>query len=137
MTDVLSVGQRSRNMQAIKAKNTKPEIAVRRIAHSLGYRYQLHRRDLPGSPDLVFPSSRRIIFVHGCFWHCHKSCSRAYVPQSNMDYWLPKLARNVQRDKEAVRTLKASGWQILVIWECSTGDTDRLQRKIEQFLNVP
>ena len=124
-------------MAAIRSANTKPELIVRRLVLSLGHRYRLHRRDLPGKPDLVFGPSRRIIFVHGCFWHMHPkaSCVDARMPKSNTSYWLPKLQRNVARDKQNMRQLSKLGWKILVIWDCETKDLPALQVKVSRFLS--
>ena len=110
--------QRSANMGRIRAKNTRPELRVRRAAHILGYRFRLHRRDLPGTPDLVFPKHRIALFVHGCFWHQHPGCRRAVLPISRRDYWLPKLARNRGRDVMARAALESSGWRVIELWEC-------------------
>lgn len=126
---------RSRIMRAVKGRDTKPELVVRRLTHSLGYRYRLHRKDLPGKPDLVFPSRRKVIFVHGCFWHQH-DCSRgSRSPKSNRDYWLPKLSRNKQRDLEHQAKLKKLGWDLLVIWECKMKDKSILSKRIKNFLD--
>jgi len=118
----LTPKQRSANMARIGAKHTKPELRVRRIAHALGYRFRLHRRDLPGCPDLVFPRLRLAIFVHGCFWHQHSGCRRAVLPVSRPEYWLPKLARNQTRDATARAALEAAGWQVAELWECALGN---------------
>lgn len=128
-------------MARIASKNTKPEMIVRRMAHAMGYRYRLHRRDLPGKPDLVFPSRRAIIFVHGCFWHRHPdpSCKDATLPKSRRDYWVPKFARNEERDQQHIESLTAEGWRVLVIWECeTTADNlaDRLREFLDQSTNV-
>jgi DNA mismatch endonuclease (patch repair protein) len=120
-------------MRRIGSKDTEPEIAVRRLVWSLGVRYRLHRHDLPGRPDLVFSSSKRIIFVHGCFWHCHRRCRRAHVPRTNQTYWIPKLQRNLQRDRANLRRLRVKGWNVLVIWECETTDQVVLQSKLKTF----
>lgn len=124
-------------MARIKSKDMKPELIVRRLAHSLGYRFRLHRRGLPGSPDLVFPSRKAVIFVHGCFWHQHSSveCADARLPQSNQTYWLPKLARNVARDAENLSKLKADGWRSLVVWECETKNNRELTSRLRKFLS--
>ena len=119
MADRHTPAQRSANMARIGAKHTKPELRVRRAAHALGYRFRLHRRDLPGNPDLVFPRLRLAIFVHGCFWHQHPGCRRAVLPASRPDYWLPKLARNQARDATARDALEAAGWHVAEIWECA------------------
>lgn len=121
-------------MRRIRKRDTKPELAVRRVAHALGYRFRLHRRELPGSPDLVFPKHRGAIFVHGCFWHQHDGCRLKRQPKSRLDYWLPKLARNVERDDEAWYRLNELGWETLIIWECETKDRDIIARKLECFL---
>jgi len=113
-----------------------PELAVRSLAHRLGYRFRLHRRDLPGKPDLVFPSRCKVIFVHGCFWHSH-GCKAAHVPKSNIHYWRPKLAGNRMRDRLHIEDLTAMGWKSLVIWECETKDETGLNRRIRQFLSKP
>src|ERR1043166_4715922 len=118
--DVFDAEQRSAVMRAVKSKGTKPEIKVRRLLHKAGYRYRLHRKDLPGNPDLVFPSRRAVIFVHGCFWHRHKGCGR--MPKSKLSYWLPKLEANKTRDQKNQRALRRSGWRVLVIWECQLRD---------------
>ena len=120
-------------MSLVRSKNTGPELAVRRLVHSLGYRYRLHRRDLPGVPDLVFPARRAVIFVHGCFWHRHANCGR--VPKSRLSYWLPKLNRNRTRDRRHVKALARDGWRTLVIWECEVRDK-KLARRISHFLGT-
>src|ERR1039458_1292243 len=124
---------RSANMRAIRSKGKKPELMVRSLVHSLGYRFRLHRKDLPGKPDLVFGPRRKVIFVHGCFWHSH-GCKTAHVPKSNQEYWEPKLRRNKMRDKKNIELLVADGWKILVIWECETRDEDRLEKRLTAFL---
>jgi DNA mismatch endonuclease (patch repair protein) len=121
-------------MARVKSRDTGPEMIVRRIAHGLGYRYRLHRADLPGKPDLVFPASRCVIFVHGCFWHGHEGCSRNRRPSSRTDYWVPKLERNRQRDAKNERTLLGMGWRVLVIWECETRDKAAVAERIDAFL---
>ena len=138
MTDSLSPARRSANMAAIRSKNTAPELIVRRIVHSLGYRYRLHRRDLPGKPDIVFGPARKVIFVHGCFWHMHpkKNCSDARPPKSNTGYWSPKLQRNVARDAEHVTALRKLGWGVLTIWDCETKDDVRLCARVRKFLGA-
>src|ERR1700686_2347328 len=116
--DNLSRERRSENMRRIRSANTKPEMVVRSLAHRLGYRFRLHRRNLPGCPDLVFPSKQKAIFVHGCFWHQHGVCSDGRLPKSNTGYWSPKLANNKKRDKKNRARLAAMGWKCLVIWDC-------------------
>ena len=134
MTNRLSPDERSALMRRIRKVDTKPELTVRRIAHRLGYRFRLHRRDLPGTPDLVFPRLRKIIFVHGCFWHQHDCRLGAKQPSTNAAYWLPKLARNVERDRLARRLLADDGWGILVIWECQTRVPDLVTMLVKKFL---
>lgn len=114
----------------------KPELLVRRVVHRLGYRFRLHRADLPGKPDLVFPRLRKVIFVHGCFWHQHSSetCKRAHAPRSNLDYWQNKLQRNVARDEAARTELGKQGWQTLVLWECELKDVGTLEKCLTDFL---
>jgi DNA mismatch endonuclease (patch repair protein) len=128
---------RSENMRRIRSKDTAPEMTVRRLAHSLGYRYQLHRKDLPGKPDLVFPGRRKVIFIHGCFWHQHPGCREGRLPKSNAAYWQPKLQRNIERDQAALAQLAASGWSALVIWECETASQENLQKSLLSFLGPP
>jgi DNA mismatch endonuclease (patch repair protein) len=127
---------RSRTMRAVRSRDTGPELKVRQLVHRLGYRFRLHRRDLPGCPDLVFASRRRIIFVHGCFWHGHGCRRGARVPKTNRPYWVRKIARNVARDDVNLKRLKGDGWKVLVIWECKTRDTGRLVKRIGRFLGM-
>jgi DNA mismatch endonuclease (patch repair protein) len=124
---------RSANMRAIRSKDMLPEMKVRRLAHRLGYRFRLHRKDLPGTPDLVFSSRRKVIFVHGCFWHSH-DCKAAHIPKSNQAYWLPKLERNKVRDARNIDGLRAGGWESLVIWECDTSDESSVIKRLRRFL---
>lgn len=124
---------RSANMRAIRSKDMKPELAVRKLVHGMGYRYRLHRHDLPGRPDMVFPSRRKVIFVHGCFWHSH-NCKAAHVPKTNQGYWGPKLERNRIRDARNIEALAAKGWQSLVVWECEICDERILKNRIVAFL---
>jgi DNA mismatch endonuclease (patch repair protein) len=130
--DTLTPKERSAVMSRIRSKDTGPEMAVRRLVHSMGYRYRLHRRDLPGTPDLVFPGRQRVIFVHGCFWHLHSGCGR--VPKSRVEFWGPKLERNRKRDVAARRKLRSMGWKTLIIWECELGK-DNLAERIAEFLD--
>ena len=136
MADTVTAKRRSEIMSNIRAKGMKPEMAVRRLVHAMGYRYRLHRRDLPGSPDLVFPGRRKVIFVHGCFWHQHgdPACRIARRPKSNQHYWLPKLERNVIRDAEHLAQLAQLGWDVLVIWECDVVCDDGIADRIRGFL---
>ena len=124
---------RSENMRRIRGKGMAPELAVRSMVHRMGYRYGLHRKDLPGKPDLVFAPRRKVIFVHGCFWHAH-GCKFSHVPKSNRDYWLPKLARNAARDGQHQKALSAEGWKSLVIWECDLKQLAKVRRRVARFL---
>lgn len=132
--DYLTPEQRSNQMRLVRSLNTKPEMRVRKLVHALGYRYRLHRADLPGTPDLVFTSRRKIIFVHGCFWHGH-SCRLGRVPKSKLDYWLNKIDTNRKRDAKVMRNLRKLNWKCLVVWECCLDDEQLLARKIKRFLN--
>jgi DNA mismatch endonuclease (patch repair protein) len=123
-------------MRSIRKTDTRPELAVRRLAHRLGFRYRLHRRDLPGTPDLVFPSRKKVIFVHGCFWHQHDCPLGRKKPSANPKYWHPKLARNVARDAQNWERLRALGWDVLVIWECETRDSTLLARRLRACLEA-
>ena len=135
MEEVKTDRDRSRIMRAVKSKDTTPEIAVRRLVHSLGYRYRLHRRELPGKPDLVFAPRKKVIFVHGCFWHGHDCKRGARIPKSNTNYWRQKISRNRERDAVTLHKLKTSGWDVLVIWECEVRD-DGLDRRLRCFLDT-
>ncbi len=127
---------RRRTMQAVKSKDTAPELLVRSLAHRMGYRFRLHRKDLPGKPDLVFPGRRKVIFVHGCFWHGHDCARGARVPKSNRDYWTKKIARNRERDRAACAALMDSGWAYLIVWECDLGNEKGLKAQVRKFLNT-
>lgn len=124
----------SAHMRLIRKKDTKPEIVVRRLVHRMGYRYRLHRSDLPGTPDLVFPSRKKVILVHGCFWHQHDCRLGHRKPKANPGYWLPKLKRNQERDAATEDALTQSGWDVLTIWECETRDPDTIEGKVRSFL---
>lgn len=132
--DIFTVERRSALMARVQGKNTKPEIAVRRIAYGLGYRYRLHRRSLPGTPDLTFSQLKKIIFVHGCFWHQHRGCRYAYEPKSNTAFWEEKFSANRKRDTNVLRELRGLGWKVLVVWECETKKPQKLFSKINSFL---
>jgi len=132
--DIITTADRSLLMSRIRGKDTKPELTVRRLAHALGFRFRLHRRDLPGAPDLVFPRLHKVIFVHGCFWHRHSECRLAYSPKSNVMFWQAKFNANVVRDTRAVEGLKALGWHVHVIWECEISNVTDLSRRISRFL---
>jgi DNA mismatch endonuclease (patch repair protein) len=125
-------------MRQIKDRGTKPEMIVRRLAHSMGVRYRLHAKQLPGKPDLVFAARRKVIFVHGCFWHQHpdKHCRHGRMPKSRLDYWRPKLNGNAKRDREHAAALRKLGWKSLVIWECKVGSLDSLRRRMKRFLEL-
>lgn len=122
-------------MRGIKSKDTAPEMIVRRLVYSLGFRYRLHRKDLPGKPDLVFQSRKKIIFVHGCYWHQHLGCKAASIPKSNQKFWIPKLKKNAERDASQLKQLAAMGWGVLTVWECETKNTELLVKSIDEFLN--
>lgn len=136
MADKIPAAARSENMRKIRALDTKPELIVRKLVHGLGYRYRLHRKDLPGRPDIVFGPRKKLIFVHGCFWHQHQDhgCSDGRLPKSRLDYWEPKLNRNIERDAENQDRLCKLGWDVLVVWECETRRLDVLAEKIDAFL---
>lgn len=134
MADNISKRRRSWVMSRVKSKDTTPELVVRRVAHSLGLRFRLHRKGLPGTPDLVFPKMKVAMFVHGCFWHQHSGCKRARIPKSRRDYWAPKLQRNVARDRESKRKLRRLGWRPVVIWECQTRNPSTLRRLLCRLL---
>jgi DNA mismatch endonuclease (patch repair protein) len=132
--DTICSSKRSAIMARIKERNTAPEMRVRRAAHRLGFRFRLHRRDLPGAPDLVFPRLRQVLFVHGCFWHQHAGCRRTHAPKSRLEYWQPKLANNVQRDRIHILELQKLGWTARVIWECETNPPELLNSRIVSLL---
>ncbi len=134
MTDVFNPAQRSAVMRAVKSKDTTPELAVRRAAHALGLRFRLHRDDLPGKPDLAFPSRRIVLFVHGCFWHGHDCQRGARMPQTNRAYWQAKISRNIVRDKAAAAALRKLGWAPRTLWECETRDPAKLSRRIARLI---
>ena len=127
--------QRSRNMSAIKSKNTKPEIKVRKLLHSMGYRFRLHSKDLPGSPDIVLPKYKTVIFVHGCFWHRHENCKYASTPKTRKEFWNKKFTENKKRDSEIQEKIKILDWRSVVIWECETKNIGNLRDKIIDVFN--
>ena len=126
--------ERSRIMRAVKSRDTAPEMTVRRLVHSMGYRYRLHRKDLPGQPDLAFQRRRKVIFIHGCFWHGHECKRGARVPKTNREYWETKIARNRERDSQHDEELRRDGWRVLVIWECQIQEPAAVIDRIRRFL---
>jgi DNA mismatch endonuclease, patch repair protein len=132
--DKFDAKTRSAVMRAVKSKNTAPELRVRRLAHAMGYRFRLHRKDLPGAPDLVFPGRRAAIFVHGCFWHGHDCARGARAPKNNAEYWQAKISRNKQRDIQAHARLIDMGWAVLTLWECELRDLADLEARLAAFL---
>jgi DNA mismatch endonuclease (patch repair protein) len=134
MTDIHTKQQRSYNMSQIKCSNTQPELIVRSLVYRMGYRYALHRSDLPGKPDLVLVKHKKIIFVHGCFWHMHNCRKGRSMPATNKTFWQTKRQGNKQRDTRNMNKLRKQGWKVLVIWECQTKNTDRLTQKLQKFL---
>lgn len=132
MVDRLTPGRRSRLMSRVRSKNTTPELKVRRLLHALGYRFRIHRRDLPGNPDIVLPSRKVAIFVHGCFWHRHPHCRKASIPSSNVAFWAEKFERNVSRDKKNRLLLMRLKWRVITIWECQTKDAERLSALVRR-----
>ena len=132
--DTLTIAQRSERMSRIRSTNTKPEVLVRKLLHRMGHRFRIHRKDLPGKPDIVMPSRRQVIFVHGCFWHAHSRCSVANVPKTKTEFWVDKFSKNKLRDKKNRRALRNAGWKVLVIWECETKGLDNLERRLQEAL---
>lgn len=140
MMDIISAKRRSEIMARIGSRNTAPELAVRRMAHRLGLRFRLHRKDLPGCPDLVFPRYRLALFVHGCFWHRHSCCPNSTSPKTRPEFWAAKFSANVERDKKATAELRTRGWKVEVIWECEAENPNRLDQRLNQIirsLNIP
>jgi DNA mismatch endonuclease (patch repair protein) len=134
VTDVHTSEQRSRNMAAIRDRNTKPEVRVRSLLHSLGYRFRLHRKDLPGKPDIVLPKHRTAIFVHGCFWHCHDCRWGTVMPKTRAEFWANKRSGNVSRDERNKSALQDAGWSVLIVWECQTRDPEALRSALGPLL---
>ena len=134
--DTLTPDQRSERMSRVRNKDSKPELIVRRLVHSLGYRYRLHDRQLPGQPDLVFAGRHKVVFVHGCFWHRHSGCALCRLPKSQLDFWQTKLEGNRIRDIENQRKLRELGWDFLVIWECEVKNVDELTVQLQSFLGA-
>ena len=133
--DTISSEHRSWNMSRIKSCDTKPELIVRSLLHHKGYRFRLHRKDLPGKPDIVLPRFKKIILVHGCYWHRHEGCKLAYNPKSRVSFWQNKFNQNVKRDKIVRKELSQMGWQVYVIWECETKKIDLLEKRINQIFS--
>lgn len=134
--DRIPEDRRSWNMSRIRSKDTAPELTVRSLLHRLGYRFRLHRKDLPGQPDIALPRHKAVILVHGCYWHRHEGCRYAYTPKSRSEFWQRKFDENIQRDKRTVRCLEEAGWRVLVVWECETVDENVLADRLERFLEV-
>lgn len=132
--DNLSSARRSENMRRIRSKDTRPEIRVRSLLHSLGYRYRLHDKSLPGKPDITFPGRKRVVLVHGCFFHQHATCVDGHMPKSREEYWGPKLEGNIRRDKSSRAKLSRAGWRSLVVWDCETQDIEKLGTRLIKFL---
>jgi DNA mismatch endonuclease (patch repair protein) len=132
--DVFDKGKRSRIMGSIKGKNTKPELLVRSMLHKMGYRFRLHRKDLPGNPDIILPKFKKVIFVHGCFWHGHDKCKRSKRPSTNREFWNEKLNKNIDRDKRNNEELNNKGWESLIVWTCEIKDKELLKQKLTDFL---
>ncbi|MGD9211439.1 MAG: very short patch repair endonuclease [Desulfobacteraceae bacterium] len=125
-------------MSRVGGKNTKPEVIVRSLLHGMGYRFRLHRKDLPGKPDIILPKYKKIIFIHGCFWHGHENCSRSKRPATNESFWNEKLDKNIARDKLNISNLREAGWDVLIVWTCEVKDLDKLKNKLLIFLeNTP
>ncbi len=133
MADIVTREKRSQMMSGIRSKNTKPEIIVRSMLHSMGLRFRLHSKELPGSPDIVLPKHRAVVFVHGCFWHRHENCKYAYNPKSRIDFWQNKFFSNQERDRLNQKSLKSDGWRVIVIWECETKHCEKLERKLKRL----
>jgi len=134
MVDVFTKEKRSRIMSRVKGRDTKPEILIRSVVHRMGFRFRIHRYDLPGHPDIVLPRHKKVIFVHGCFWHGHKKCGRSKRPTTNTNFWNRKLDKNIERDKVFQCKLRSMGWKVLVIWQCETRKAQKLSAKLERFL---
>jgi DNA mismatch endonuclease, patch repair protein len=136
MVDTLTPTERSQRMSRVRGKDTSAELAVRRMVHRMGFRYRLHDANLPGKPDIVFKKRKKIIFVHGCFWHRHPAarCHLARLPKSRLDFWVPKLTANRERDVRNERELSRKGWRVLVVWECELGNEEKLRKKLQRFL---
>lgn len=135
--DTLTPEQRSERMSRVRGKDSKAEMLVRRLVHGMGFRYRLHDSKLPGKPDLVFSGRKKVIFVHGCFWHRHDCANGRRLPKSRLDFWVPKLERNRQRDIEVQEMIRELGWDYMIVWECMTKDRDNLTSALRKFLDPP
>jgi DNA mismatch endonuclease (patch repair protein) len=136
MTDIVSRAKRSEMMSRIRNRDTRPELAVRSLLHRMGYRFRLHRRDLPGRPDMILPKRQIAIFVHGCFWHRHRGCKLAHMPKTQKRFWRKKFESNVKRDRRVKRELRKLGWQVVVVWECEAGTEGRLRTRLVRELTA-
>lgn len=134
MVDVFTKSKRREIMSRVRARDTAPELKVRSLIHGLGYRFRLHRRDLPGNPDIVLPRLNKIVFVHGCFWHGHARCSRASLPATNVAFWREKIEGNKKRDLRVRRQLRRLGWSVLIIWQCELREPEQVEQKLQLFL---
>lgn len=135
--DRLTPAQRSSLMSNVRGKDTRAERTVRSLLHRMGYRFRLHKKELPGTPDIVLPKYKAVIFVHGCFWHRHPNCSKTTTPKSHTEFWQTKFAQNVERDARVARELKSSGWKVLIVWECELKATDALAERLLRELPQP
>ena len=133
--DLSSKEHRSWNMSRIRSKDTAPELIVRQALHSMGYRFRLHNKNLPGCPDITMSRLKALVLVHGCFWHRHKNCSRCTIPTANQEFWLEKFQRTIKRDKKNLYSLRKLGWKVLVVWECQTKDKKKLENKLHKFMS--
>jgi DNA mismatch endonuclease, patch repair protein len=136
MADTLSPSARSERMGRVRGRDTRPEMIVRRLIHGMGYRYRLHAKELPGRPDIVFRKRKKAIYVHGCFWHRHPdpACKLGRLPKTRLDFWLPKLEGNRQRDIANARRLEAMGWRVLLVWECELSDSEQVRNTLRRFI---
>jgi DNA mismatch endonuclease, patch repair protein len=128
--DIFSVKKRSEIMSKVRSKNTKPEIVVRKLLHHLGFRFRLHKKELPGKPDIVLPKYKTVVFVNGCFWHQHEGCKKSKLPKSNRVFWVDKLSNNIKRDKKNICALEDLGWQVIIVWECELKDLDFVEKML-------
>ena len=135
MSDHLPPERRSWNMSRIRSINTKPELVVRRFLHSKGYRFRIHRKDLPGKPDVVLPKYNTVVFIHGCFWHRHKNCRYCSTPKTNQAFWEEKFRKNIERDRINIKKLESTGWNVIVIWECEVKD-ESFQHRLLEMLQI-